>query len=110
VIGLGELAGLDVVHGPRRLSPVSYDAWLAILRKVRPHFEFTDPPFRQSLPITLAFAASTSRPTAVLTGPHHRLGDWHGRRNQIRRPTRPAWSAPGSTDLPDRGGGPGLEW
>jgi DNA-binding transcriptional LysR family regulator len=78
VIGLGELAGLDVVHGPRRLSPVTYDAWLAVLRQVNPRFEFTDPPFRRSLPITLAFAASTSRPTAVLTGPHHRLGDWAG--------------------------------
>ena len=45
---------------------------------MNPGFEFTDPPFRRSLPITLAFAASTSRPTAVLTGPHHRLGDWPG--------------------------------
>jgi hypothetical protein len=45
---------------------------------VNPHFEFTDPPSRRSLPITLAFAASTSRPSAVLTGPHHRLGDWFG--------------------------------
>ena len=78
VIGVGELAGLDVVHGPRRVSPVTYDAWLAVLREVNPHFEFTDPPFRRSLPITLAFAASTSRPTAVLTGPHHRLGDRPG--------------------------------
>jgi DNA-binding transcriptional LysR family regulator len=78
VIGLGELAGLDVVHGPRRLSPVTYDAWLAVLREVNPRFEFTDPPFRRLLPITLAFAASTSRPTAVLTGPHHRLRDWPG--------------------------------
>jgi DNA-binding transcriptional LysR family regulator len=78
VIVLGELAGLDVVHGPRRLSPVTYDAWLAVLREVNSRFGFTDPPFRRSLPITLAFAASTSRPTAVLTGPHHRLGDWPG--------------------------------
>jgi DNA-binding transcriptional LysR family regulator len=78
VIGLGELASLDVVHGPRRLSPVTYDAWLAVLREVNPRFEFTDPPFRRSLPITLAFVASTSRPTAVLTGPYHRLGDWPG--------------------------------
>ncbi len=78
VIGVGELAGLDVVHGPRRLSPVTYDAWLAVLREVDPRFEFTDPPFGRSLPITLAFAASTSRPTAVLTGPHRRLGDWPG--------------------------------
>jgi hypothetical protein len=45
---------------------------------VNPHFEFTDPPFRRSLPITLALAASTSRPTAVLTGPRQRLGDWPG--------------------------------
>ena len=78
VIGAGELAGLDVVHGPRRVSPVTYDAWLAVLREVNPHFEFTDPPFRRSLPITLAFAASASRPTAVLTGPHNRLGYWPG--------------------------------
>ena len=76
VIGLGELAGLDVVHGPRRLSPVTYDAWLTVLREVNPRFEFSDPPFRRSLPITLAFTANTSRPTAVLTGPDHRLGDW----------------------------------
>jgi DNA-binding transcriptional LysR family regulator len=78
VIGLGELAGLDVVHGPRRLSPVTYDAWLAVLRDVNPRFEFTDPPFGRSLPMTLALAASTSRPTAVLTGPRQRLGDWPG--------------------------------
>ncbi len=77
-IALGELAGLDVIHGPRRLSPVTYDAWLAVLREADPRFEFTDPEFRRLLPITLAFAASTSRPTAVLTGPHHRLGDWPG--------------------------------
>jgi hypothetical protein len=76
VIGVSELAGLDVVHGPRRLSPVTYDAWRAVLRAVNPRFGFTDPPFRRSLPITLAFAASTCRPTAVLTGPHHRLRDW----------------------------------
>jgi DNA-binding transcriptional LysR family regulator len=78
VTGLGELAGLDVVHGPRRLSPVTYAAWLAVLRSVNSRFEFTDPPFRRLLPITLAFAASSSRPTAVLTGPRHRLGDWPG--------------------------------
>ena len=78
VIGAGELTGLDVVHGPRRLNPVMYDAWLAVLREADPRFEFTDPPLRRSLPITLAFAASTSRPTAVLTGPHHRLGDRPG--------------------------------
>src|SRR6185312_1821161 len=77
-IGLDELAGLGVVHGPRRLSPVIYDAWLAVLREADPRFEFTDPAFRRLLPITMAFAANTSRPTAVLTGPHHRLRDWAG--------------------------------
>lgn len=76
VIGLDELAEMTVVHGPQRANPVTYDPWLAILRAVNPRFEFTDPPFRRSLPITLAFAASASRPAAVLTGPLHRIG--HG--------------------------------
>jgi DNA-binding transcriptional LysR family regulator len=73
-IGLAELAQLDVVHGPRRASPATYDAGLARLRAIAPRFAFTDPPFRNSLPITLAFAATGTRPTAVLTGPRHRLG------------------------------------
>jgi hypothetical protein len=38
VIGLGELAALDVVHGPRRASPATYDAWLAVLRARQPRF------------------------------------------------------------------------
>jgi DNA-binding transcriptional LysR family regulator len=78
VIGLGELSGLDVLHGPRRLSPAAYDAWLAVLREVDPRFEFTDPPFRRLLPVALAVAARTGRPAAVLTPPHHRLGDRPG--------------------------------
>ena len=65
-IGLDELAGMDVVHGPRRVSPGIYDAWLAVLRTRNPHFEFTDPPFRRSLPMTLAFAASASQHATVL--------------------------------------------
>ena len=40
-----------------------------------PRFGFTDPPFRRSLPMALAFVATASRPTAVLTGPQHRTGD-----------------------------------
>ena len=78
VIGLDELAGMDVIHGPRRLSAATYGAWLGVMRTSNPRFDFTDPPFRRSLPMTLAFAASASRPTAVLTGPHHRIGDWYG--------------------------------
>lgn len=71
-IGLEELARLDVVYGPRRVSAETYDAWLAVLRAANARFEFTDPPFRHSLPITLAFAAAASRPAAVLTGPRRR--------------------------------------
>jgi DNA-binding transcriptional LysR family regulator len=88
-IGLAELAQLDVVHGPRRASPATYDAWLARLRAIAPQFAFTDPPFRNSLPITLAFAATGTRPTAVLTGPRHRLGPEPG--------AAPPGHPPGST-------------
>jgi DNA-binding transcriptional LysR family regulator len=73
-IGLEELARMDVIHGPRRVSPATYDHWLAALQARNPRFEFTDPPFRNSLSIALAFAATGSRPTAVLTGPRHRIG------------------------------------
>ena len=68
-IGLGELARMDLIHGPRRLAPGIYDAWTAVLRTADPRFEFTDPPLRHSLPMALAFAATAGRPTAVLTGP-----------------------------------------
>ena len=66
-----ELAALPVIHGPRRAAPAAYDAWLAALRADHPRFDFTDPPFRSSLPMTLAFAATATRPAAVLTGPRH---------------------------------------
>src|SRR5215468_9991751 len=68
-ISLGELAGMDVIHGPRRLRPGLYDAWTRVLRTASPRFEFTDPPLRHSLPMALAFAATADRSTAVLTGP-----------------------------------------
>jgi DNA-binding transcriptional LysR family regulator len=69
VIGLAELASLDVIHGPRRASTGTYDRWLEVLRAVDPGTGFSDPPVRHSLPMALAFAATASRPTAVLTGP-----------------------------------------
>ena len=69
VIGLDELASMEVIHGPRRASPGTYDRWLDVLRTVDPHFALTDPPLRHSLPVTLAFAATAGRPAAVLTGP-----------------------------------------
>ena len=69
VIGLDQLAGMDVIHGPRRAEPGTYDAWAGRLRAVAPRFAFTDPPLRHSLPTVLMFAATADRPTAVLTGP-----------------------------------------
>jgi DNA-binding transcriptional LysR family regulator len=68
-IGLAELVRLDVIHGPRRAEPGTYDAWTRVLRTVEPSFEFSDPPLRHSLQMNLAFAATADRPTAVLTGP-----------------------------------------
>jgi DNA-binding transcriptional LysR family regulator len=68
-ISLEELAGLQVIHGPRRAQPGTYDAWVTAIQAVGPRFEFTDPPFRHSLGMTLALAAAGNRPAAVLTGP-----------------------------------------
>ena len=73
VIGLDELAHMDVIHGPRRADDGTYDRWLAVLRTQNPDFDFAAPPFRQSMPMTLAFVASGSSPAAVLTGPCHRI-------------------------------------
>ena len=84
-ISLEELAGLDVIHGPRRAQPGTYDAWATVLRAVDPRFEFTDPPFRRSLPMTLAFAATGRRPAAVLSGPAAVAGG-----AMPVRPSRPA--------------------
>src|SRR6266571_7571990 len=67
VIGLDELAGMDVIHGPRRASTATYDRWLAVLRAVNPRFEFTDPPVRRSLPMALTFAATASRLFFIVT-------------------------------------------
>ena len=68
-ISLAELASMDIIHGPRRADPGTYDAWARALQAVDPRFGFTDPPFRSSLPLTLAFAAAGDRSAAVLTGP-----------------------------------------
>jgi hypothetical protein len=69
VIGLDELASMDVIHGPRRAGTATYDRWLTITRATDPRFEFTDPPVRHSLPMALAFAGTARPPTAVLTSP-----------------------------------------
>jgi len=85
-ISLKELAGLDVIYGPRHAQAGTYDAWSRVLHATDPRFGFTDPPFRRSLPLTLAFAATADRPTAVLTGPATVAGSWC---TPIRR-SRPA--------------------
>jgi DNA-binding transcriptional LysR family regulator len=69
MISLAEMARMDVIYGPRRAEPGTYDAWTQVLRTVDSRFEFTDPPLRHSLQMNLAFAATADRPTAVLTGP-----------------------------------------
>jgi DNA-binding transcriptional LysR family regulator len=76
IISLEELAALQVIHGPRRAQPGTYDAWAGVLRGVDPRFQFTDPPFQRSLPMTLAFAATSDRPAAVLTGPATVADGW----------------------------------
>ncbi|MEV0908017.1 LysR family transcriptional regulator [Streptomyces hokutonensis] len=73
-IGLDELARMHIIHGPRHADPGTYDTWRSVLRTRNPSFDFADPPFRQSLPMTLAFAATGSRPSAVLTGPCRPVG------------------------------------
>ena len=77
-ISLEELASLPVIHGPRRAEPVTYDAWTAAMQTVNPRFEFTDPPLRCSLPVTLALAATANRSVAVLTGPATAAGGMAG--------------------------------
>src|ERR1700745_2028951 len=77
-ISLDELTRMDVIHGPRRAEPGTYDAWTRVLRTVDPRFEFTDPPLRHSLPMDLAFAATADRPTAALTGPSTIAGSHPG--------------------------------
>ena len=68
-ISLADMVHMDVIHGPRRAEPGTYDAWTRVLQTADPRFEFTDPPLRHSLQMNLAFAATADRPTAVLTGP-----------------------------------------
>ncbi|WP_315904416.1 LysR family transcriptional regulator [Streptomyces mirabilis] len=73
-IGLDELARMHIIHGPRDADPGTYDAWRSVLQVRNPSFDFIDPPFWQSLPMTLAFAATGRRPSAVLTGPCRLVG------------------------------------
>jgi len=84
-ISLEELAALPVIHGPRRAQPGTYDAWRTAMQAVDPLFEFTDPPFRHSLAMTLALAGAGNRPAAVLTGPAvaARTQAWLSRRSRL---------------------------
>jgi DNA-binding transcriptional LysR family regulator len=69
IISVEEMTRMTVIYGPRRADAGTYDEWSAVLREADPGFAFTDPPFRHSLPMSLAFAATASRPTVVLTSP-----------------------------------------
>jgi hypothetical protein len=72
IISLEELAGMDVIHGPRRADPGTYDAWTRALQAVDPRFGFTDPPFRSSSTLRRACPPLLAGP-----GPHlvsRRLG------------------------------------
>jgi hypothetical protein len=91
-MSLDEMAGLEVIHGPRQAEAGTYDAWTRVLRSVDPRFAFTDPPVRHSLPVALAFAAAGNRPAAVLTGPHTMAGTWSV-------PGRPARLATATQDM-----------
>jgi DNA-binding transcriptional LysR family regulator len=79
-ISLDQIVSMDVIHGPRRTDTATYDVWTRVLRATDPRFAFTDPPFRHSLSIALAFAATGDRPTAVLTGPSVMAGAGRQRR------------------------------
>jgi DNA-binding transcriptional LysR family regulator len=89
-ISLAELAGLDVIYGPRSAEPATFDAWASAVRAVRPGFRFADPPLRHSLPLVLALAGTAARPTAVLTGPSTVAGPGPG---LIRLPRQAVTSA-----------------
>jgi Bacterial regulatory helix-turn-helix protein, lysR family len=73
--------GLQLTRAGRVLRDASRTA-LAQVDTVDPQFEFTNPPLRCSLPVTLAFAAAANRPAAVLTGPVTAAG---GQAEPIRR-------------------------
>jgi len=84
-ISLEELAALEVIHGPRRAQPGTYDAWITAMRAGDPRVDFIDSPFRYSLAMTLAAAAAGNKPAAVLTGPAiaERTQSWPIRRSRL---------------------------
>jgi DNA-binding transcriptional LysR family regulator len=93
-ISLGDLARMDVVHGPRSLDPGVYDAWTRVLRMVDPQFEFASPP-------RAAFAADGSGLRRDRE-PAHRRAD-----RPRRRCRRPARADPAATGHGQPRHGPG---
>jgi DNA-binding transcriptional LysR family regulator len=77
-VSLEELARMTVLYGPRADCAGPYETWRRALRSRNPGFEFVDPEFPQSLPMTLALAAapgtSASGSSAALTAPRRRVG------------------------------------
>ena len=84
-LSVEELIRMTVVYGPRRADVGTYDQWLGVLRTADPGFAFTDPPFRRSLPMSVAFAATGSRPTAVLTSPCLAMGRTKAAASELQR-------------------------
>ena len=62
-------------------------SWTEVLRAVNPRFEFTNQPFRHSLPMSLAFATTGDQAAAVLTSPTVSAGTSPGP-NQPQQPPR----------------------
>jgi DNA-binding transcriptional LysR family regulator len=70
-ISLGQLADLEVFHGPRAVAPLVHDSWLTVLCSQRADFSFRPPLFGPRWTATLAGAEHAGRARAVLTGPEH---------------------------------------
>jgi hypothetical protein len=51
---------MDMLHGPRRVSPATYDRWLAVLRATNPCLEFTDPPVGPPIREAMRWSRSAS--------------------------------------------------
>ena len=109
-ISLQELAGLDVIHGPRRAQAGTYDAWTRVLQAVNPAF----PVHRPAVPVLAAPDPGLRRHR----GPAHRGPDRSGPRGRQFGHLDPAIPAsrylrdgPGQPpqSSADRLGGPALE-
>ena len=70
-ISLAEMASLQVIYGPRRVSPGTYDRWLDVLRIVDPHFADDDVWYQAMIasPRSNAQVVETARQGVGILGP-----------------------------------------